>query len=120
MRNDVILNLHFEKTTQREINKECLLKFLPLNTNLIDPLQQGTAALGGDGVALLRVLVPVRGLHVGEDVRGRLVERVHLGRGAVGELDVAQVALGALDVLRRSHQVVPRLRRDGVPALEVP
>ena len=52
--------------------------------------------------------------------RAYLVECLNLRRGAVRELDVGEVPLRARDVLRRRHQVVPRLQCDGVSALEVP
>ena len=64
------------------------------------------------------MLVALWRLHVCEDVGGCLVERGHLARGAVGELHVGEVALGALDVLRGRHQVVTRDARHAVPLLQ--
>ena len=41
-------------------------------TYLVDPLEERPAALGRDVVALEGVVVPIRGLHVREDVSRRL------------------------------------------------
>ncbi len=91
------------------------------------PLKERTAPLGRDGVALHGVRVAVRRLHVGENVRGGLVghrnskysanfeknrskiqitdfvECFHFGGSAVGKLNVAEVPLGPVDVLRGGH-----------------
>ena len=52
--------------------------------------------------------------------RAYLVECLNFRRGAVRELDVGEVPLRARDVLRRRHQVVPRLQCDCVAAFQVP
>ena len=54
------------------------------------------------------------------DLKTHLVEGLDFRRSAVRELDVGEVPLRARDVLRGRHEVVPRLRSDGVAAFKVP
>ena len=49
-----------------------------LRHDLVEPLEEGPAPLGGDGVALQGMGVAVHGLHVGENVGGGLMERMEM------------------------------------------
>ena len=49
-----------------------------------------------------------------------LVERLHLGRRAVGKDDVAEIPLRPLDVLRSGDQIVSSHRGQVVTLFEIP
>ena len=63
------------------------------DTDHVDPLQQGAAPLGRGLVALAGVAVPLRGLHVREDVRSRLVQGRNLDNDYGKNMDLVDTIL---------------------------